>query len=237
MDSFNENSPLVLNASDDWLRRRQGLALPVIPPTTPEARHFFFSEIAKYENKKQINFVAFSQDWNQLADGKSCFYITPEALIAYAKTWEKNTNIKALTDLISDALDVISQTLQVFAAANKPFPKYLTALPLSDQPQEGLLEDITDTVESSTIPASISTSLAVLRPAINQSSIPTGPSSSESPQPLLSDMFNRTLESSLPIEAAEPDPTNKHPLPAQYLTPSTSTDSINTALSQLTSGP
>ncbi|KJA22002.1 hypothetical protein HYPSUDRAFT_202494 [Hypholoma sublateritium FD-334 SS-4] len=238
MDSFNENSP-ILNASDDWPRRRQGLALPVIPPTTPEARRFFFSEIAKYvaaastENKQQINIVAFSQDWNKSADGKSRFYITPEVLIAYAKTWEKNTNIKASTDLISDALDVISRTSQIFAAANEPFPKYLTALPLSDQPREGLLEDITDAVESSTIPASISTSLAVSRPAINMPSIPTGPSSSESPQPLLSDMFNnRTLESSLSIDAAEP--TNEHPLPAQYLTPSTSTDSINTsALSQL----
>ncbi len=60
MDTFNENSPAILNASDDWLRRRQGLALPVIPPTTPEARRFFFSEIAKHaaaasaENKSRL---------------------------------------------------------------------------------------------------------------------------------------------------------------------------------------
>jgi len=34
-----------LNSSDDWLRKQQGLALPVLPPTTPEARQYFFKKV------------------------------------------------------------------------------------------------------------------------------------------------------------------------------------------------
>ena len=30
-----------LNLSDDWLHKQQGLALPVLPPTTPEAQQYF----------------------------------------------------------------------------------------------------------------------------------------------------------------------------------------------------
>jgi hypothetical protein len=33
-----------LNLADDWLRKRQGLALPVLPPTTHEARKYFFHQ-------------------------------------------------------------------------------------------------------------------------------------------------------------------------------------------------
>ena len=67
MEPYDEhNNQVKLNTSDDWLRRRQGLALPVLPPTTPEARRFFFAEIVKYavaaghEGKKNIDYVKFS---------------------------------------------------------------------------------------------------------------------------------------------------------------------------------
>ncbi|KAJ2920858.1 hypothetical protein H1R20_g16236, partial [Candolleomyces eurysporus] len=84
-----------LNASDDWLRKRQGLALPVIPPTTLVARKYFFSKLHSFSEaavasgRKKIDFEAFSQEWNRTADGKDRFYITPEVLSAYAKSWEK----------------------------------------------------------------------------------------------------------------------------------------------------
>lgn len=227
MDNFSENSPAILNASDDWLRRRQGLALPVIPPTTPEARRFFFSEIAKHaaaasaENKKQINFVAFAQEWNRSADGKSRFYITPEVLIAYAKTWERNSNIKASTDLIADAVSVITQTSHIFAASNNPFPEYLTAAPTSDQPHKGLLEDI---AESSTVPASISTTLAASRPAINTPGRPSIPPGTSSAQPLLPEIFSR-ISGSLPhIDAHEHSLLRQSPTPES--TPVEFTDTI-----------
>lgn len=169
MEAFDEHdsSRDKLNPSDDWLRKRQGLAFPVLPPTTPEARHYFFSEIAKYattasqERKKSIDFTKFAQEWNKSADGKLRLYITPEVLAAYMKTWEKNTNIRASQDLISDALDVIVHTSQVFAAEHQPFPEFLTASPQSNQPAQGVLEN---TIDSATLPASISTDLAFSHP-------------------------------------------------------------------------
>jgi hypothetical protein len=34
-----------LNASNDWLRRRQCLALPILPPNSPIARQYFFPQM------------------------------------------------------------------------------------------------------------------------------------------------------------------------------------------------
>src|SRR5215475_1121361 len=50
MEPFNEQaaSTYKLKPNDDWLRRRQGLALPALPPTTPEACQYFFSKIHDY---------------------------------------------------------------------------------------------------------------------------------------------------------------------------------------------
>jgi hypothetical protein len=135
-----------LNASDSWLRKRQGLALPVLPPTTPEARKFFFTNIRKFAalaseaGKSKVNFEAFAQEWNKSANGKDCFYVTTEVLLAYARTWEKNTNIRASQELISDKLEVLQQTGNVFAAKNDSFPPYLTSLAVSIQPREGVIE-------------------------------------------------------------------------------------------------
>ncbi|KAF8190775.1 hypothetical protein BJ912DRAFT_1058509 [Pholiota molesta] len=166
METFEDSSTsFTVSASDDWLRRRQGLALPILPPTTLEARQYFFMEIGKYaataskDGKKAIDYSAFAQEWNRSADGKSRCYITPEVLAAYTKTWEKNTNIKASQDLIADALDSASKTSQVFAATHLPFPDFLTALPASIHPLEGVLESNSDSFTD--LPSSISTNLAV----------------------------------------------------------------------------
>jgi hypothetical protein len=59
-----------------------------------------------------------------------------EVLTAYAKTWEKNSNIRASQDLISNQLDIVRQTTgsHVFAAPQQPFPHFLTASSTSIQP-------------------------------------------------------------------------------------------------------
>ena len=50
-----------LNSADDWLRKRQGLALPVLPPTTPEARKYFFSKIREFSEAASAGTVFMSQ--------------------------------------------------------------------------------------------------------------------------------------------------------------------------------
>jgi hypothetical protein len=90
-----------LHSNDDWLRRRQGLALPALPPTTTEARQYFFTKIREFSTlasdagKSKIEYGKFAQEWNRSADGITRFYITTEVLSAYAKTWEKINNIWA----------------------------------------------------------------------------------------------------------------------------------------------
>ena len=58
-----------LNNADDWLRKRQGLALPVLPPTTLKPANFFFFFFffkiqefleAASVDKKTVNFEAFA---------------------------------------------------------------------------------------------------------------------------------------------------------------------------------
>jgi hypothetical protein len=122
-----------LNQSDDWLRRRQGLALPVLPPTTFAARTFFFDRIrhfadeASSNGKQKIDFEKFAQEWNQTANGKDRFYVTVEVLSSYAKSWEKITNIRASEEMIAEQIMKIRESRQVFSAPNTTFPSYLMA--------------------------------------------------------------------------------------------------------------
>jgi len=57
--------------------------------------------------ESQIDYEKFACEWNSSADGKDRFYVTTEVLTAYAKTWEKNSNIRASQDLISNQLDMV----------------------------------------------------------------------------------------------------------------------------------
>ena len=164
-----------LNSGDSWLRKRQGLALPVLPPTTPEAREFFFSKIREFaaiaseSGKSKINFEAFAQEWNQSTNGEDRFYVTTEVLSAYSKTWEKCTNIRASQELISDQLEVAQQMANVFAAEAHPFPTYLTGIPTSTHPHEGVVEiESSENLQTSStpVPDSLSVDLALSRPQL-----------------------------------------------------------------------
>ncbi|KAF8057791.1 hypothetical protein FPV67DRAFT_1786257 [Lyophyllum atratum] len=165
MEPFTDGtaSRFKLKSNDDWLRRRQGLALPVLPPTTPEARKYFFSKLREYTSlasasgKGRVNYESFAQEWNHSADGKLRFYVTGEVLATYAKTWEKVNNIRASKELASDNVAAVQQTADVFAAPSHPFPEFLTAgPPTSVQPCEGVVE-----FESPVnVPTSLSTTLS-----------------------------------------------------------------------------
>ncbi|KAG6825607.1 hypothetical protein H0H87_009081 [Tephrocybe sp. NHM501043] len=97
--------------------------MPVLPPTTPEARKYFFSQaprfaaIASSQGKMKIDYEAFAQEWNRSADGKERFYITTEVLAGYAKTWEKVNNIRASQELIADKLDLTTLPFRLNQAA------------------------------------------------------------------------------------------------------------------------
>jgi hypothetical protein len=161
-------SKFKLNASDDWLRHRQGVALPILPPTTLDARKYFFSQIRKFaalassSGRKKIDFESFARDWNGSADGKTRYYVTADVLSTYAKTWEKISNIRASQDLISAKIDLVRQTGELFSASTLPFPESLKGNPLVVQPQRGVVA-FDDNQE---IPDSISVGLAISHPRI-----------------------------------------------------------------------
>ena len=148
MEPYSEEAAKIypLNKNDDWLRKRQGLALPILPPTTSEARKFFFTQVRRFADeaslngKQKINFETFAQEWNQSADGKERFYITVEVLSNYAKSWEKATNIRASEELIADQLSKIRMSHQIFAAPNTTFPAYLTSNATQIHPSQGVVE-------------------------------------------------------------------------------------------------
>lgn len=134
------------NRGDDWLRRRQGLALPALPPTTNEARKYFFTQIRKYaedastNGRQSINFEAFAQEWNRTADGKERFYVTIEVLSGYAKAWEKASNIRATEGVMSEQLQELHDSADIFAASDNPFPIFLTSTAHHDEPSQGMVD-------------------------------------------------------------------------------------------------
>jgi hypothetical protein len=167
MQPFDEQAAATfkISASDDWLRRRQGLALPALPPTTPEARRYFFVKIREYaasataDGKSTLDYTAFAQDWNQSANGKDRFYVTTEVLASYAKTWEKIANICASREMIQDKINLVEQSRQIVAASGQQFPTFLTGNASATQPLQGLI----DMDPEQPIPASVSVDLPVSR--------------------------------------------------------------------------
>ena len=167
MEPYRETAAIEypLNNADDWLRKRQGLSLPVLPPTTAEARKYFFSKIREFSeaasinNKKTVNFEAFAQEWNRTADGKERFYVTTEVLSSYAKSWEKISNVRASQELISEQMQSLVRSSQIFMATQKAFPNSLTSTPTQIQPSRGVIE----LHDNTSVPASISTALPLSR--------------------------------------------------------------------------
>jgi hypothetical protein len=170
MEPYNKHTAdaCKLNSNDDWLRRRQGLALPALPPTTDEARQYFFSQIREFSTlasttgKRKIDYEMFAREWNQSADGTTRFYITTDVLCAYAKTWEKISNIHASKELISDKLENIRKSRDIFAAPQVEFPTFLTGSSSSAHPRHGVI----DLDQAKSIPPSLSMELAISRPPI-----------------------------------------------------------------------
>ncbi|KAJ7747497.1 hypothetical protein B0H16DRAFT_1461980 [Mycena metata] len=170
MNPYNSNTAATtkLNSNNDWLRRRQGVAYPILPPHTPEARKYFLANIRKFvadasaNGKRKINYNDFAQEWNRTADGKGRFYVTPDVLSAYAKTWDKTNNARASQELIAAKLDLVKQTQQLFQDAPAPFPSSILGVASSAHPQKGVLELTAD----SDIPSSLAVDLAISRPQI-----------------------------------------------------------------------
>ncbi|KAJ7719728.1 hypothetical protein B0H16DRAFT_1794348 [Mycena metata] len=158
-----------LNPSDDWLRRRQGVALPILPPTTLDARKYFFAETRKFAalasaaGRKKIDFEAFAREWNGSADGKTRYYVTADVLSSYSKTWEKISNIRASQDLITAKVDLVRQTGELFSASTLPFPDSLKGNPTVAYPRRG----VADVSNGRDIPQSISVGLAMSHPRID----------------------------------------------------------------------
>ncbi|PBK83312.1 hypothetical protein ARMGADRAFT_1089425 [Armillaria gallica] len=165
MSPYKLDSSLKLNENNEWLRRRQGLALPVLPPTTPEARKYFFTNIREYlvvssrDGKVNVDHESFARKWNQTADGRSRFYITTEILASYSKAWAKANNIRASQEIISDQLERITRSADVFAASHLSFPEFLSGKSLHTYPQAGVIE--LDDSNSLIVPSSLSINLSV----------------------------------------------------------------------------
>ncbi|KAJ7433027.1 hypothetical protein B0H11DRAFT_2209095 [Mycena galericulata] len=151
-----------LNKNDNWLRQRQGLALPTLPPTTAEARKYFFSQMRCLitQGDGKINYENFAKQWNSSADGKYRFYVTTEVLLAYAKTWDKSNNIRASRELNAKNMDLISHSRDVFAASDLPIPTFTTGTAKSVPPSKAVIN--LDGVVS--VPDSIATSFAISHP-------------------------------------------------------------------------
>ncbi|KAJ6558917.1 hypothetical protein B0H10DRAFT_1967203 [Mycena sp. CBHHK59/15] len=193
MEPYDENNAkkFKLNSNNDWLRRRQGLALPILPPTTPEGRKYFFSKIGDFA-------------WNGMADGKTRFYVTADVLAAYSKSWDKTNNSRASQELIEAKMDLVRQTGKIFQSSNAPFPASLIGVASTSQPQRGVIETSPD---DPSLPSSISVELVVSRPRIT----PSHPAPGE---PLQTQRITTITEgnSSFASMSAAPQQLNRQPI-------------------------
>ena len=71
-------------------------------------------------------------------------------------------NIKASKELISDKLEIIQKSHEIFAAPHSAFPTFLIGSSSSAHPRQGVI----DLDEGQSIPLSLSTELAISHPPI-----------------------------------------------------------------------
>ncbi|KAK4700876.1 hypothetical protein P7C70_g5367, partial [Phenoliferia sp. Uapishka_3] len=121
-----------LNSSNDWLRRRQGVALPILPPSTVAARQFYFKKLPTFFSAKTsggkltFKLEEFAVSWNHTADGVERVYITPELLSAYGKVWDRVNNQRATEDLVSEGLSELKISTTVIQHPANTFPTFIT---------------------------------------------------------------------------------------------------------------
>lgn len=157
-----------IRADDDWMRKRQGLRLPIHSPSTQAAKQYWFTKIKQYAQaasqlgRSDIDKLAFVRDWNESADGIDRFYITVEIMEVTSKSWEKVNNIHASQELVANHLHVLDETRRVFKNGIT-FPGEIAQTdPLHlPTPTQGRLEDLPT---PGPLPASISSQLSVSRP-------------------------------------------------------------------------
>ena len=106
MQPYNEQTAalFVVSHSDDWLHRKQGLALPAIPLTTSEAHRYFvkiceYAAAASASGHGKSDYEAFAREQNQSANRKDQYYVTTEVLSAYAKLGRNSTMSEPLKKL------------------------------------------------------------------------------------------------------------------------------------------
>ncbi|KAJ7434171.1 hypothetical protein FB451DRAFT_1379978 [Mycena latifolia] len=174
MASFDETTAarFKLNSNNDWLRRRQAVALPILPPNTPEARKYFFSKIGSFvaeasaSGKCRVNYNDFAREWNRSADGKDRYYVTPDVLSAYAKSWDKTNNARASQELIAAKMDLVRQTGELFRAPSAPFPTSLIGDASVAHPRHGVIDLMATDSDGPSVPSSIDADVAISRPRI-----------------------------------------------------------------------
>lgn len=200
-------------SSYDWMRKRERVALPILPPTTLEARRYFFKTVSTFSGaaitsgKTHVDYVAFAQEWNRTADGQTRFYITPDMLLAYAKYWEKVCNMRASEELMNNALSTTKVSAEIFAAENQPFPAWLTATPSEHLPLDGLIPmDIDDTLGSANNPGPPRATHT--SPAPLDLHPPPAASATSIPQPL-------PMPHHPPPESTEPSAKRRREVPAE----------------------
>ncbi|KAK4699673.1 hypothetical protein P7C70_g6585, partial [Phenoliferia sp. Uapishka_3] len=152
-----------MNSSNEWLRRRQGVALPVMPPSSLAARKFYFAELPKYltgkssTGKSTFKLEEFARNWNSSAEGIQRVYITPELLSSYGKIWDRVNNRKATEELVKDGIEELNASSAIIQAPNKPFPAFIVgARTITLDPTAAVLPHL-----DSPIPLSLSNTLSV----------------------------------------------------------------------------
>ncbi|KAJ7466068.1 hypothetical protein FB451DRAFT_1369813 [Mycena latifolia] len=152
--------------------QRRAVALPILPPNTPEARKYFFSKIGSFvakasaSGKRRINYNDFAREWNRSADGKDRYYVTPDVLSAYAKSWDKTNNARASQELIAAKMDLVRQTGELFRAPSAPFPTSLIGDASVAHPRHGVIDLMATDSDGPSVPSSIDADVAISRPRI-----------------------------------------------------------------------
>ena len=95
-----------------WLASRQDLAVPILPPTSSRAKADIYQWIAEHSNSSTAQTTTFVAHFNQKADGKDYFYLTPSLFEDCISKWEKLQNRKTAQREAETAIERVEDVIE-----------------------------------------------------------------------------------------------------------------------------
>lgn len=136
--SDQQSALLAKNSNHLWLANRQDLAVPILPPTSKQAKQILHAWLVE-ENFSNSSIKSFVARFNLKADGADFFYLVPELVDRLVSSFKDVKRLDESEDAIQTVLDQMDHEMEEAWQSNSfsiaPIQDLIMSAPTSGQLQ------------------------------------------------------------------------------------------------------